>query len=346
MVRSARARPKGRRSHSAPQDLDATALRLDSTLNGRQKQSPQERWADRGSSRIPVPCSDQVILCILWDLVKRTGPSIPREDQRFLVPENAGGRRLFFGETVLTRHVGVVELCSPPQKIGQQDGVRPPPLDGGRGLSHGTYETSDSRHASPLRALPVVLVVGDPCGAGGHPSGLKAVSSLLVHEGRTEETVGQRRGLSVPQSLLVSARTHDASGYAWSVLEIGSAVAASRTTLDLVTQVEPREWRRTPVEVVWTKDVRPHHIDDRIRRVADTASRRTEAKGSHVGTRSPIWSAGGGCHPPCCKLDAGLKPVAASLQRSRRHGGGAGWAEPGTREFVVAASRFWAGLIW
>jgi hypothetical protein len=31
MVRSARARPKGRRSHSAPQDLDATALRLDST---------------------------------------------------------------------------------------------------------------------------------------------------------------------------------------------------------------------------------------------------------------------------------------------------------------------------
>jgi len=31
MVRSARARPKGRCSHSAPQDLDATALRLDST---------------------------------------------------------------------------------------------------------------------------------------------------------------------------------------------------------------------------------------------------------------------------------------------------------------------------
>ena len=31
MVRSARARPKGRRSYSAPQDLDATALRLDST---------------------------------------------------------------------------------------------------------------------------------------------------------------------------------------------------------------------------------------------------------------------------------------------------------------------------
>lgn len=31
MVRSARARPKGRRSHSAPQDLNATALRLDST---------------------------------------------------------------------------------------------------------------------------------------------------------------------------------------------------------------------------------------------------------------------------------------------------------------------------
>ena len=33
MVRSARARPKGRRSHSAPQDLDATALRLDSTAS-------------------------------------------------------------------------------------------------------------------------------------------------------------------------------------------------------------------------------------------------------------------------------------------------------------------------
>jgi len=31
MVRSARARPKGRRSYSAPQGLDATALRLDST---------------------------------------------------------------------------------------------------------------------------------------------------------------------------------------------------------------------------------------------------------------------------------------------------------------------------
>lgn len=31
MVGSARARPKGRRSYSAPQDLDATALRLDST---------------------------------------------------------------------------------------------------------------------------------------------------------------------------------------------------------------------------------------------------------------------------------------------------------------------------
>jgi hypothetical protein len=34
MVRSARARPKGRRSYSAPQDLDATAVRLDSTGGG------------------------------------------------------------------------------------------------------------------------------------------------------------------------------------------------------------------------------------------------------------------------------------------------------------------------
>lgn len=34
MAFSARTRPKGRRSHSAPQDLDATALRLDSTGTG------------------------------------------------------------------------------------------------------------------------------------------------------------------------------------------------------------------------------------------------------------------------------------------------------------------------
>jgi len=42
MVRSASARPKGRRSYSAPQDLDATALRLDSTGCGLVKPpSPQ-----------------------------------------------------------------------------------------------------------------------------------------------------------------------------------------------------------------------------------------------------------------------------------------------------------------
>ena len=46
MVLSARARPKGRRSHSAPQDLDATALRLDSTAMA----LPERRGRARGSS--------------------------------------------------------------------------------------------------------------------------------------------------------------------------------------------------------------------------------------------------------------------------------------------------------